>query len=44
VPSELTLPGKTLLQLDQIGKILDPQFDPNAAIRRNAKDWRKTRQ
>ena len=35
VPSELTLLGKTLLQLDEIGKILDPAFDPNAAIRRN---------
>jgi predicted unusual protein kinase regulating ubiquinone biosynthesis (AarF/ABC1/UbiB family) len=36
VPSELTLLGKTLLQLDEIGKILYPDFDPNAAIRRNA--------
>jgi len=36
VPSELTLLGKTLLQLDEVGKILDPDFDPNAAIRRNA--------
>lgn len=35
VPSELTLLGKTLLQLDEIGKILDPAFDPNASIRRN---------
>ncbi len=35
VPSELTLLGKTLLQLDEIGRILDPAFDPNAAIRRN---------
>jgi len=35
VPSELTLLGKTLLQLDQVGKILDPAFDPNASIRRN---------
>jgi len=34
-PSELTLLGKTLLQLDEIGRILDPQFDPNASIRRN---------
>lgn len=38
VPSELTLLGKTLLQLDQIGKILSPNFDPNAAIRRNASE------
>lgn len=35
VPSELTLLGKTLLQLDEVGKILDPGFDPNALIRRN---------
>jgi len=35
VPSALTLLGKTLLQLDQVGKILDPAFDPNASIRRN---------
>jgi len=35
VPSELTLLGKTLLQLDEIGKIIDPQFDPYAAVRRN---------
>jgi predicted unusual protein kinase regulating ubiquinone biosynthesis (AarF/ABC1/UbiB family) len=36
VPSELTLLGKTLLQLDEVGKILDPKFDPNAAIRQSA--------
>jgi ubiquinone biosynthesis protein len=36
VPSELTLLGKTLLQLDQVGKVLDPRFDPNDAIRRHA--------
>jgi ubiquinone biosynthesis protein len=35
VPSELTLLGKTLLQLDEVGRILDPTFDPNAAIRDN---------
>ena len=34
-PSGLTLLGKTLLQLDEVGKILDPGFDPNASIRRN---------
>ena len=38
VPSELTLLGKTLLQLDEVGKILDPAFDPNASIRRNVGD------
>ena len=36
VPSELTLLGKTLLQLDEIGKIIEPKFDPYAAVRRNA--------
>lgn len=35
VPSELTLLGKTLLQLDEIGRTLDPEFNPNAAIRRH---------
>jgi len=33
VPSELTLLGKTLLQLHEIGQCLAPSFDPNAAIR-----------
>ncbi len=36
VPTELSLLGKTLLQLDQVGRILDPKFDPNESIRRNA--------
>jgi predicted unusual protein kinase regulating ubiquinone biosynthesis (AarF/ABC1/UbiB family) len=36
VPPELTMLGKALLNLDQIGWTLDPAFDPNAAIRRNA--------
>jgi ubiquinone biosynthesis protein len=35
VPSELTILGKTLLQLDEVGKILCPTFNPNASIRRN---------
>jgi len=34
VPSELTLLGKTLLQLDEVGRILDPEFNPSEAIRR----------
>jgi len=38
VPSELSLLGKTLLQLDQVGRILDEHFDPNESIRRNARD------
>lgn len=37
VPSELTLLGKTLLQLDEIGKIIDPGFDPYEAFRRDIK-------
>lgn len=37
-PVELSLLGKTLLQLDQIGRILAPEFDPNESIRRNASE------
>ncbi len=36
VPPELTMLGKTLLNLDQVGRTLEPEFDPNASIRRNA--------
>jgi predicted unusual protein kinase regulating ubiquinone biosynthesis (AarF/ABC1/UbiB family) len=36
IPPEMTMLGKTLLNLDQIGWTLDPEFDPNAAIRRHA--------
>jgi ubiquinone biosynthesis protein len=45
VPSELALLGKTLLQLDEVGKVLNPSFDPNAAIRRDAAEivWRRMR-
>ena len=35
VPTQLTMLGKALIQLDEIGKTLDPNFDPNASIRRN---------
>ena len=35
VPGELTLLGKTLLQLDEVGRILDPAFDTRASVRRN---------
>ncbi|HYE32054.1 MAG TPA: AarF/UbiB family protein [Methylomirabilota bacterium] len=35
VPTELSLLGKTLLQLDAVGKYLDSSFNPNDAIRRN---------
>ncbi|HEY2082852.1 MAG TPA: AarF/UbiB family protein [Verrucomicrobiae bacterium] len=36
VPIELTLLGKTLLQLDEVGRALSPDFDPNESVRRNA--------
>jgi len=36
LPPELALLGKTLLQLDEIGRCLDPDFDPNEAVRRHA--------
>jgi predicted unusual protein kinase regulating ubiquinone biosynthesis (AarF/ABC1/UbiB family) len=34
LPPELTMLGKTLLNLDEVARVLDPTFDPNAAIRR----------
>jgi ubiquinone biosynthesis protein len=36
LPPELTLLGKALLNLDQVARILAPNFDPNDAVRRNA--------
>jgi predicted unusual protein kinase regulating ubiquinone biosynthesis (AarF/ABC1/UbiB family) len=36
VPVELTMLAKTLLQLDEIGRVLDPAFNPNAAVREHA--------
>lgn len=33
VPTDLTLLGKTLLQLDEIGRVIDPNFNPNQAVR-----------
>lgn len=36
LPAQLTVLGKTLLNLDQVGRTLDPDFEPNAAIRRHA--------
>ncbi len=35
LPPELVMLGKALLNLDKAAEILDPQFDPNAAIRQN---------
>ena len=38
LPSDLTLLARALINLDQVGRILDPTFDPNASIRANAAD------
>lgn len=43
VPPALTLLGKTLLNLDQVGRTLDPQFEPDAAIRRSATELLRQR-
>ena len=43
VPSELTMLGKTLLNLDQVGRTLDPKFDPNATIRRRSAELTQRR-
>lgn len=46
VPGELTMLGKTLLNLDRVGLALWPEFSPNESIRRNVADimHRKTLQ
>lgn len=36
VPAELTMVGKALMNLDQVGQTLDPKFDPNESVRKNA--------
>jgi predicted unusual protein kinase regulating ubiquinone biosynthesis (AarF/ABC1/UbiB family) len=33
LPAELTMLGKALLNLDEVARVLDPAFDPNASIR-----------
>ena len=38
LPADLTLLGRALISLDQVGRVLDPAFDPNEAIRANAAD------
>jgi predicted unusual protein kinase regulating ubiquinone biosynthesis (AarF/ABC1/UbiB family) len=35
LPVEMAVLGRALLALDQVGRTLDPEFDPNASIRRN---------
>ena len=37
-PAELTMLGKTLLNLDEVARALDPALDVNEAIRRNGAD------
>ena len=43
LPPELTLLGKTLLNLDLVAGILSPEFDPNDAVRRHASDLMRQR-
>ncbi len=43
LPPEFTMIAKTLLNLDQVVHTLDPSFDPNASIRRNAADMMQKR-
>jgi predicted unusual protein kinase regulating ubiquinone biosynthesis (AarF/ABC1/UbiB family) len=43
VPTELTLLGKTLLQLEEVGKILCPTFNPGASVRRHVAEIMTTR-
>ncbi len=38
LPSELTLLGKTLLNLDEVGRTLAPDFDVHESLRRNANE------
>ncbi len=38
VPSELTMLGKTLLNLDQVGRTLNPDFNLNESVKNNAAD------
>ena len=43
VPPQLTMLGKTLLNLDQVGRVLDPDFEPNAAVHRHAAELMRQR-
>ena len=42
-PPELTMLGRALLALDEVARTLDPAYDPNVAIRRQAGDILKQR-
>ena len=37
-PAELTMLGKTLLNIDEVARALDPELDVNEAVRRNGAD------
>lgn len=41
LPNEIIMLGKTLLNLDRVGRTLDADFDPNASLRRNTVDLMK---
>ena len=43
LPAELTLLGKTLLNLDQVGRTLAPEFDVNAALRQEGPELMQQR-
>ena len=43
VPTELTLLGKTLLQLEEVGRTLCPTFNPSASVRRHVAEIMTTR-
>lgn len=43
VPSELTMLGKTLLNLDAIARALAPAFQPNQAVREHARELMQQR-
>jgi predicted unusual protein kinase regulating ubiquinone biosynthesis (AarF/ABC1/UbiB family) len=43
LPPELSMLGKTLLNLDQIAQQLDPNFNPNTALRKHAGEIMRSR-
>ena len=43
LPNEMVMIGKTLLNLDKVSRTLDPNFDPNASLRRNAAELMQKR-
>src|SRR5688500_2429274 len=43
LPVEMAMLGRALLALDQVGRTLDPEFDPNGAIRSNVADLMQRR-